>query len=340
MKWLIAIIFLVSLYLFTAPKDAQAAVGCAFGPGSVQAGDTNALGVITTDMPGTVQIRIRTFGGPYITIGSVAGGAGLGTGGGSVTVPTVTAATAYQVYADNGFGPITCADPGGTVGGNLTVTAAPGGGGCSAADVNNDGTIDVTDAQLIAAGVGAPYNPNFDLNGDGSVTVADVNIATGCMSPDCGNADVNSDGRVDVTDAQLVASAVGGPYNPDYDMNGDNLITVADVNLVNDCMAGIGEGIGENPCPGGTCETALGSIPTETKEFAERLLSIATGIAGGLAFILMVIGAIRILVSQGDPQKLNGGREMMIAAVAGLLFLIFSIIILRFIGITVLNIPS
>lgn len=100
---------------------------------------------------------------------------------------------------------------------------------------------------------------------------------------------------------------------------------------------------GENPCkldPADNkvkCITALGKIPTELKEFSSTILSIATGLAGGIAFILMVIGAIRVLMSQGDPQKLAGGREMLVAALAGLLFLIFSVLILRFIGINLLG---
>ncbi len=100
---------------------------------------------------------------------------------------------------------------------------------------------------------------------------------------------------------------------------------------------GGGFGSGKNPCVGGICQTAFGPISTDLKDFATNILSIAIGIAGGIAFILMVIGAIRILTSQGDPKGVTGGREMMVAAVAGLLFLIFSVIILRFIGINLLG---
>lgn len=100
---------------------------------------------------------------------------------------------------------------------------------------------------------------------------------------------------------------------------------------------GGGLGSGKNPCVGNICETALGPIPTTLKGFSSRILSVAVGLAGGIAFILMVIGAIRILTSQGDPKGVAGGREMLVAAVAGLLFLIFSVILLRFIGINLLG---
>lgn len=100
---------------------------------------------------------------------------------------------------------------------------------------------------------------------------------------------------------------------------------------------------GQNPCQPGTsgkveCETALGPIPTDPTAFAGKVLGIATGLAGGLALILMVIGSIRVLTSSGDQQKLSAGRDMIVGAVAGLLFLIFSVLILRFIGVEILNI--
>jgi len=91
---------------------------------------------------------------------------------------------------------------------------------------------------------------------------------------------------------------------------------------------------GKNPC-GTECETALGNIPTDIGGFAGKILSIAIGLAGGIALILMVIGSIRVLTSSGDQQRLAGGRDMIIAAIAGLLFLIFSVLILKFIGVEI-----
>lgn len=100
---------------------------------------------------------------------------------------------------------------------------------------------------------------------------------------------------------------------------------------------------GENPCQPGPddtpiCPTAFGDIPANPIKFAEKFLSIAIGIGGGIAFILMVFGAIRVLTSSGDQQKLSGGRDMIVAAIAGILFIIFSVMILRFVGIEILKI--
>lgn len=98
-----------------------------------------------------------------------------------------------------------------------------------------------------------------------------------------------------------------------------------------------GIGAGHNPCSKTGCQTALGNIATDLSAFAKKVLAIAIGLAGGIALILMVIGSIRVLTSTGDQQKLNGGREMIIAAVVGLLFLIFSVLILQTIGIKIVG---
>lgn len=97
---------------------------------------------------------------------------------------------------------------------------------------------------------------------------------------------------------------------------------------------------GENPCgaPGGDCDTAIGSISSNGVDFISKVLEISLGIAGAIALILMVIGSIRVLASSGDQQRLNGGREMIIAAVAGLLFIVFSILILQFIDAKLINV--
>lgn len=95
--------------------------------------------------------------------------------------------------------------------------------------------------------------------------------------------------------------------------------------------------VGRNPCEGGTCPTAIGNIPTDVTGFSSAFLSIAIGVAGGIALILMVIGSIRILTSSGDPKGVGAGRDMIIAAVAGLLFLIFSVLILHLIGVSILS---
>lgn len=139
-----------------------------------------------------------------------------------------------------------------------------------------------------------------------------------------------------------VCSGGGGQHNADRwncESGGRTLLLEATVDL-SGAPGGPGSAPrpGQNPCVGGVCNTALGNIETgDIRDLANTILRIATGLAGGIALILMVIGAIRVLTSSGDQQKLSGGKDTIVAAVSGLLFLIFSIIILRFIGIDILG---
>ena len=86
-------------------------------------------------------------------------------------------------------------------------------------------------------------------------------------------------------------------------------------------------------------ETALGCIPTTTAGFISAFLKIALGIAGGIAFLMMAFGAIKILTSSGNPDGINAGRELIISALTGLLFIVFAVFLLRLIGIQIFQLP-
>ncbi len=88
-------------------------------------------------------------------------------------------------------------------------------------------------------------------------------------------------------------------------------------------------------------ETAVGCIPVNnTTEFTTWFLKWAIGIAGGIAFLLMVIASFQIMTASGSPEKLQGGREMLTAAISGLILIIFSVFLLKLIGVEILQIPG
>ena len=86
--------------------------------------------------------------------------------------------------------------------------------------------------------------------------------------------------------------------------------------------------------------TAFGCLPTSSGEFVTKLLKFGSGIAGGIAFLLIIIGGFQMVMSAGNPEKLNEGKELITSAIVGLLFIIFSIFILRLIGVDILGIPG
>jgi hypothetical protein len=86
--------------------------------------------------------------------------------------------------------------------------------------------------------------------------------------------------------------------------------------------------------------TAIGCIQTNPADFIKTLLGFGIGIAGGIAFLLILLGGFQILTSSGNPEQLNAGKELVGAAVTGLLLIIFSLFLLRLIGFSILGIPG
>ncbi|MCL5411814.1 MAG: hypothetical protein M1150_03745 [Patescibacteria group bacterium] len=87
-------------------------------------------------------------------------------------------------------------------------------------------------------------------------------------------------------------------------------------------------------------ETELGCIPRNPESLAQWGLRFAVAVGGGFAFLLIILGAFKILVSQGDPKALQEGKDQITSAIMGLLLIIFAVVLLQFIGVRVLELPG
>ena len=90
--------------------------------------------------------------------------------------------------------------------------------------------------------------------------------------------------------------------------------------------------------------TAIGCIPvlneaTGQEDFIIYVFRWSLGIAGGIAFMLILLAGFQIMTSQGNPERLKAGQELLTSAIAGLILLIFSVFILEFIGVRILGLP-
>ncbi len=92
--------------------------------------------------------------------------------------------------------------------------------------------------------------------------------------------------------------------------------------------------------------TALGCINIanmdnpDPSDFLTTLLDLGIGLGGGISFLLILFGGLQIMTSAGNPEQLNAGRELVSAAITGLLLVIFSIFLLQFIGVNIIGIPG
>ena len=85
--------------------------------------------------------------------------------------------------------------------------------------------------------------------------------------------------------------------------------------------------------------TAIGCIPilTTKEAFLSFILKWAVGIGGGIAFLLIIYAGFMIMTSAGNPERLKAGQELLTSAISGLILLIFSVVILKIIGVDILE---
>ncbi|MDO8573172.1 MAG: pilin [Candidatus Daviesbacteria bacterium] len=86
--------------------------------------------------------------------------------------------------------------------------------------------------------------------------------------------------------------------------------------------------------------TAIGCIHTNPVALVKDFLKFALGISGGLAFLLMLLGAFQMLTSAGNPETLAAGKGRLTSAIIGLLFVIFSVLLLKIIGVDILGLEK
>lgn len=92
-------------------------------------------------------------------------------------------------------------------------------------------------------------------------------------------------------------------------------------------------------CGSWTAVGCVGEGGTPDK-FLQKIIKIGIGMGGGIAFLLILFAGFQRILSAGNPEKLHAAQELMTAAISGLLLIIFSVFLLRLIGVDILQIPG
>lgn len=97
---------------------------------------------------------------------------------------------------------------------------------------------------------------------------------------------------------------------------------------------------GINRCKDGTegVDTGLGCLPSDPGKLASALFSVALGIAGAIAVLMIIIGGFKVATSQGNVDALQDGKDTITKAITGLAFILLATTILGIIGIDILGI--
>jgi hypothetical protein len=101
------------------------------------------------------------------------------------------------------------------------------------------------------------------------------------------------------------------------------------------------------PCmqwsPNGRCDTfnsTFGGFSTDPEGFIQKVFAVLLSVSGGIALLLIMRSGYSLMTAQGNPEKINNAREQLVAAIVGLIFLIFSFVFLELIGYDILHIPG
>jgi hypothetical protein len=86
--------------------------------------------------------------------------------------------------------------------------------------------------------------------------------------------------------------------------------------------------------------TSIGCIEKDPKGLVSKLITIGTGILGGIFLLRVLAASFMLTTSQGDVKKTSEAKQMITEAIIGVLFIIFSVTILQFIGSDVMRLPG
>jgi hypothetical protein len=87
-------------------------------------------------------------------------------------------------------------------------------------------------------------------------------------------------------------------------------------------------------------KTAFGDVGTQPGAFITRLFGILLAASGAIATLLIMRAGYQIMTARGNPEGIKEGREKLVAAIVGLMFLIFSFVLLQVIGVDLLRLPN
>jgi len=92
---------------------------------------------------------------------------------------------------------------------------------------------------------------------------------------------------------------------------------------------------------GGGLWTSLGCFSGNLSEFiSQKILGTGVGIAGGISLLCIMFAAFQMQTSSGNAEKIKKAQELLTNCITGLMIIVFSILILKIIGVDVLRLPN
>jgi len=84
----------------------------------------------------------------------------------------------------------------------------------------------------------------------------------------------------------------------------------------------------------------LGGMNPQPSPLVNTIVKFSVGIGGIAATLMAVWGGITMLTSSGSAEKIQEGQQMIINALIGLAVVLMAVVIVRTIGMDILNLPG
>lgn len=86
--------------------------------------------------------------------------------------------------------------------------------------------------------------------------------------------------------------------------------------------------------------TSIGCYNGNISAFVGHLLEMGISLAGGISLLCIMFSAFQMQTSSGNPEKIKKAQELLTNCITGLMVIIFSVLILKIIGVDILRIPG
>lgn len=87
-------------------------------------------------------------------------------------------------------------------------------------------------------------------------------------------------------------------------------------------------------------KTDFGCLPNDPVGFVQKFYAWGLGLIGLIGLLFLIIGGYQLLISRGDPSRIQVGKSYITYAVIGILLAIFGYIFIEVIAGDVLKIPG
>ena len=88
-------------------------------------------------------------------------------------------------------------------------------------------------------------------------------------------------------------------------------------------------------------KTAIGCLMAgDPKQLISQLLGWGVSVGGGIAFLMIVFAGFQMTTAGGDPKKVQAAKELLVSALSGLVIIVLSVVLLNFIGVSVLGLEK